>query len=180
MKVEQSKVTKLRITEVENLDPITVFLEDFGPGKGQITIQCYGKSWTSYWGAMDGRTIAEFFCDSDEHYIAKNLSQIDASVPDYEALAELAKAEVCKLRMARELDHREARRLFDEINDSPLTGDDDEAKAWLTYDQSIMSEIFGYEWWCSIPWKANPEYEYLCRIILAVQAAIKSAGNGLI
>jgi hypothetical protein len=38
MKTVMSKVTKLSITEVQNLDPITVILEDFEIGKGKIII----------------------------------------------------------------------------------------------------------------------------------------------
>ena len=52
MKIEASKVTKLLISEVQGLDPITVFLEDYEPGKGKITVSCWGKSWTAYWGGM--------------------------------------------------------------------------------------------------------------------------------
>lgn len=50
MKVELSLITKVRITEVKNLDLINVTLDDITPGKGRIMIECYGKSWSSYWG----------------------------------------------------------------------------------------------------------------------------------
>lgn len=61
MKLETSKVTKLVLSKLERLDPITVFLEDFGrrpcpidddpnywTGLGQLTVRCYGESWTAY------------------------------------------------------------------------------------------------------------------------------------
>lgn len=57
MKVTTSLVTQLKITEVPNLDPIDVMLENFEPGKGRITIRCYTKAWTSYWGGMSGQTV---------------------------------------------------------------------------------------------------------------------------
>lgn len=40
LKVEHSTVTKLVISGAPNLDPITVFLEDLAPCKGNITISC--------------------------------------------------------------------------------------------------------------------------------------------
>lgn len=56
LQVERSTVTKLVITGAQNLDPITVFLEDLAPCKGKITVSCWGKCWTAYWG---GRSIAQ-------------------------------------------------------------------------------------------------------------------------
>lgn len=59
--VERSTVTKLVITGAPWLDPITVFLEDFGrrdcaiesdpnykTAQGNITINCWSKSWNAY------------------------------------------------------------------------------------------------------------------------------------
>lgn len=74
MKIEKSKIEKLKITEAKNLDPVSVYLEDFEPGKGKIIIECYGKSWSSYWGAMSGRTISEFFFDANNDYLACKLA----------------------------------------------------------------------------------------------------------
>ena len=34
------------------LDPVTAFLEDFAPGQGQLTLVCWGRAWSHYWGAM--------------------------------------------------------------------------------------------------------------------------------
>lgn len=60
MKVEQSKVTKLVISEVKNHDPIHVYLEDYGDNRrGRVTISEFGKSWSCYWGGM-GMSLAEF------------------------------------------------------------------------------------------------------------------------
>lgn len=52
MRIEQSVVTKLLISEAPNLDPITAFLDHFEPGKGKITVNCLDKSWTANWGGM--------------------------------------------------------------------------------------------------------------------------------
>lgn len=72
------QTTAFEITELSSLrlDPIRVHLHDFGPGKGRITIECYGQSWSACWGAMgEDRTVGQFFqlCDSD--YLIQNLTQ---------------------------------------------------------------------------------------------------------
>lgn len=43
MKVEQSQVTKLEITDVKNHDPIRVYLENDNQGHGRLTITEWGK-----------------------------------------------------------------------------------------------------------------------------------------
>ncbi|MCF5327420.1 hypothetical protein GIW15_25995, partial [Pseudomonas lurida] len=70
LQVERSTVTKLVITGAPNLEPITVFLEDLAPCKGKITVNCWGKSWTAYWGGMwEGLNIGQFFCELNTGYI---------------------------------------------------------------------------------------------------------------
>jgi hypothetical protein len=64
LKVDPSTVAKLVITGALRLDPITVFLEDFGrrdcptesdatyqTALGKITINCWDNSWNAYWAA---------------------------------------------------------------------------------------------------------------------------------
>jgi len=76
------------------LDLITVFLEDFEPGKGKITIVCFGKAWTAYWGGMSGETVAEFFCSCDTSYLSGCLSNISSEVIDYREISEIVDDEV--------------------------------------------------------------------------------------
>lgn len=67
MVAEQSKINKIRI---DNTD---IFLEDFEPGKGKITVSdTYGHNYSYYWGAM-GSSLAEFVCGINEEYFARNL-----------------------------------------------------------------------------------------------------------
>ena len=74
MKIEAGTVTILHISEVPRLDPIRVTLDDIGPGQGRINIECYGKAWASYWGAMGKESIAQFVVTCDNHYLIKNLA----------------------------------------------------------------------------------------------------------
>ncbi len=78
---------KMTLTDVPALDPITVFLENFDKGRGQITITCYGKAWTAYWGAMGDRTLSEFFCDCNTDYLANKLSTVDSTITDYHKIS---------------------------------------------------------------------------------------------
>lgn len=68
MKVSPIKVTALEITEIPGLDPIRVFLQDFGSGRGRIIIECYGNAWSTYWGSM-GTDIRSFVIAVDADYI---------------------------------------------------------------------------------------------------------------
>lgn len=189
MQVERSQVTKLYITEVAGLDPVTVYLEDFGPNsastdhisrKGKITVSCWGESWTGQWSAMGDRTVSEFFCDCDAGYIigyfAPNLHSTQFS-PD--ALVAKAKRVVLDCRRGRtakhhpfHLDKEEARRLFDRIEDD-LRHVERPDHCWNHAD--LLSELFSDEWWhdASEASEPNPKYDYLVRIILAVQEALK-------
>jgi len=73
MEIEKTTIEKLRITGIKNLDPVTIFLENFKSGEGEITIKCYGEGWSAYWGGMGDRTIEKFFCDVNNDYIIGKL-----------------------------------------------------------------------------------------------------------
>jgi hypothetical protein len=175
VKVEKSLATKVVITGAPSLDPITVFIEDFEPGKGKITISIYGQSWTSYWGGMSGQDVATFinWCNAD--YLAGCLApMMNSRKFDAEVLAAKAKKKIIERRRGRCLDFdslekEQARELFDGADhfvghDTPYTLDDD-----------TMSAIYGDDWryYLSFDNAPNPEYDYLCRVIKAVQSALK-------
>lgn len=141
MKIKNDMVPTLLLTDLDRLDPIKVFYEDFEIGQGQITIICYGEAWTAYWGAIGERSIIEFVLSCDEHYLAKNLSNISSTVIDYDAIGK-------------------------EINN-----DVDRDNLAMFFDE--LSQVYGHEWYMDLPEITNPDYQYLCRIILAVQAGLK-------
>lgn len=182
MNIERSQVTKLVITGAPRLDPITVFAEDLGPRQGKITIECWGKSWSAYWGGMGDRTILEFFCSCSVDYIANKMTDERADMTDEEAIADGARRQIIKLRRGEvlrrgvtggsdirigrdDITKERARELWEDV-DTATFGND----GWG--ESTLMQEIFGDEWWCSLPTKPNPAYEYLCQIICAVQEAL--------
>lgn len=145
MEIEQSTVTKLTISGAKALDPISVILEDLEPRKGKITITCYGKAWTAYWGGMGERTIAQFFYSCDQHYLVCNLSDIRSKITDVNKFNEDA--------LALDEDH--------EYIEDPFS------------DHDLLIRLYGEDYYMCLPEKPNPDYKYLCRIILAVQEALK-------
>lgn len=170
MKITESTVRQIEITEVKGLDPIRVILSDLGPSQGRINIECWGKSWASYWGGMGNETIAEFFTTCDEHYLAKNLAQeLESQIFDPDHLIDTLKREVIKDRQEGGLSKRTARNRWTLIEELDLP----ETVDGLWSISEAMFELLGEEWWYRLPEKPNPDYQYLCRIIKTVQEALR-------
>ncbi len=174
MNVETSTVTKLLITGAEGLDPIGVYLEDFAPCKGKITVSCFDKTWHAHWGGMwDGLTVGQFFCKLNEDYI---IGYFDRSLKSLrfssEAMANKARQLIVQMRRERDLDAADARDLFDETEDISHTASLDECGG---AHRELMHRVFGDEWWILPPdaEEPNPDWAYLCRIIAAVQQALR-------
>ncbi|MCU1736341.1 MULTISPECIES: hypothetical protein [unclassified Pseudomonas] len=194
LKVERSTVTKLVITGAPRLDPITVFLEDFGrracptesnpnyqTAQDKITINCRDNSWNAYWGGMGPRTAAEFVSDCDWHYILNCLDHgIGATVFSGDALYTLAKKCIFQRRRQQtgrhdwelgELSKGEARELWHDID--ALRGIESSNECW--HHSRLLTELFGEEWHYSIDGKAveeNQKFTYLRRVVEAVQQAL--------
>jgi len=163
MKILQEAIRKLTITEVERLDPISVYLEDFGAGQGKITITCFDESWTAYWGGMGNRTISEFVRSCDNHYLAKNLSKIPSEINDPTHLCQDMLKNILSKRKALELNETDAREYFDNIK---FYSDHSDSEGIMN-EHGLLTVCYGDEWWYCLPKKPNPDYEYLCRIITA-------------
>ncbi|MDR0216123.1 MAG: hypothetical protein LBJ15_19295 [Comamonas sp.] len=175
MKIETGTVTMLRITEVPGLDPIRVTLDDIGPGKGRINIECYSKAWASYWGATGKESIAQFVVTCDNHYLIKNLAP---ELAGDKFCGHQLEANACKLitqmRRKRELDHNEARDYYARAQDLHSCGTLNEC--WHA-DTELLQALYGQdEWWypagdaARIP---NPEYTHMERICDAVREALQ-------
>lgn len=78
----------LRVTDAPGLDPISVFIRDTGPSAGQIIIECYGRSWTAFWGSMGNNTVADFFEKSEVDYIVRRM--VDHTLPQKKLKEEMA------------------------------------------------------------------------------------------
>lgn len=194
LKVVRSTVTKLVITGAPRLDPITVFLEDFGrrncrteadPNyqtvQDKITINCWDNSWNAHWGGMGPRTVAEFVADCDWHYILNCLDRgISPTVFSGNTLHALVKKCIVQRRRQQagrhewelgELSKDEARELWRDIDE--LRGIESANECW--HQSRLLTELFGEEWHYPLDGKTveeNHKFTYLHRVVEAVQAAL--------
>ena len=143
MKITKKSLTKLLLTELDNLDPVSVIVENFELGRGKIIIECFGESWASTWGAIGlDRNISQFFCDCSNDYLIKNLSQVKRTITDFDKINEAA----------------ETKNLARQNKDCP--------------GYQVLEELYGCDWLYNLPEKTNPDYEYLWRIIDVVKKAL--------
>lgn len=168
MNIEQSKVRKIRITDIERLDPVTVYTENFERGKGKIVIECAGQSWSSYWPAMGSKTIEQFFISINNGYAINNLAgSLSEEVTDEEAIELMIKKQVIIKRKAKELNQQQASVIWDDVT----TLDDLSNNHWFVGDVcELLFECNVYE--LDLPQKPNHHYTYLEHICDAVRAAL--------
>lgn len=182
MQVEESTVRHLRITGADRLDPISVTLQDFGPGQGKIAIDVWGEAWACYWGAMgEQNTISSFFQKASVGYLAEKLSpNLARSRFSNEKLRRAAKKEILSLRRKGDLNQGEARGLYDDVE---WELENVETLSDCAHHSHFMNSVFGDCWHESIGYhdtqEPNPPYTYFCRVIEAVKAglALWESGN---
>lgn len=187
MNIEITTVKKLRIGDLMGepykLDPVSVILEDYEPGRGRIIVECAGESWSAWWGAMSGRAVAQFVCDCGADYIIGCIaSQVRESRFSGAALHALAKRSVIARRLGQSdyweygdrLEKHEAAELWSELDD--LKSVEGDQACWRHSD--LLTRLFGEEWWhmASTATEPNPAYHYLQRLVAAVQAGLLEAG----
>ncbi len=174
MEIEQSKVTKLKLTQVDNLDPITVFVDDIEKGKGKITIECWGKSWSAYWGGMGAQNIAEFWQSTSVDYLANCLW--DHTNPqtelDFEKVIKDVRDHILELRRENLIDSFFAREIYD-IEEwqefAPQhTYDDWSCPSYLDKDDFNRLNLPEHS---EMPEAPTSDYRYLTLIVAAVRAA---------
>ena len=170
MKIQKSNVEKLMVTELEGLDPVAAYLEDQGEGRGKITITCYGKAWTAYWGAM-GCGIREFVLSADNGYLINKLdSRIERRVMAYDQTAIYARKKIIEQRRDREITKRLAREYWQETE----AMEDVCCKDEIHKHVGCLQEIAGPFWYENFPQEESCEYHHLNRILTAVKDALAS------
>ncbi len=58
----------------DRLDPVTVFVEQYSPSCSRVTVQCYARAWTAYWGSHGEQPVEQFMLQNHAEYIAQNLT----------------------------------------------------------------------------------------------------------
>ncbi|WP_330162851.1 hypothetical protein, partial [Enterobacter hormaechei] len=151
------------LTDLERLDPVRVMIENYEPGKGRVTITCYGKAWTAAWFAMGGDDVQTFIKRvSDDYLIGCLAPQLRSTVgDDNDANLIFVKSEIIKLRREREIDAETARNMWDEAENAD---DVKESCCCFGVGNELLS-LFGDEpWYAGWPTVPNPAYQYLERM----------------
>lgn len=147
MKIQHSQIDKILITQIPNLDPISVFLEDYGSekGRGKVTIECFGDAWSHFWGSIGNKTIGEFFCSCDNHYLREKFApELKSNIIDEDNRANHARQHIIERRKEDLITKEEARRLYNL------------AEHLCASDEDLMYDIYGDEWWDYAPTVSYP------------------------
>lgn len=174
MEIEISQSIKMRLSGLECLDPIEVLVDNYEPGKGKITITCYGKAWTASWFAMSGQTISQFFRRCGNDYLIGYLSpQLEKQIDgDNDDNIIFVKREIIKLLRTNEITKEEAREYWDEAVSSEDVKSD--ICKWLS--GSDLASLLGDDpYYANWPMVENPSYRYLSRIVDAVKAGFEQS-----
>ena len=180
MKITQSTVVKLTLTDMDDLDPVTVVVEDICKGKGKIIIECFGKSWSAYWGGMGTRTLSEFFVSCYDEYLVNNLApRLVKYEPDYDQFRQEMRLKVCEMRRESAISKNLARELYsveewDEyVSDNPYEPISNPCSVCDSEFDELDFDGF------DVPERVTSDYQYLLRIVGAVKEAFRSTSSAM-
>ncbi|WP_149983306.1 hypothetical protein [Pseudoalteromonas rhizosphaerae] len=177
MKWTESTVTKLLIKDVDGLDPITVYIENYALGQGKLTIVICGESYSAHWNAMGSNTLEQFVLKSDNHYLSKNLvSRAKLSEPDYDGFIINIKKQLIEQRRRWGGTKTGIRELWNKLS---KIEPQEEYFSRYRADHNILIEVAGDEWWHSIPEVDSSLYKYLCKILDALKACLSERAGVL-
>lgn len=176
MQITESLVTKLVVSGAKNsdgftLDPISLYLEDFGQGRGKLTVGCWDTTWSYFWGAMGNRTLEEFILKTNNSYLANKLKREGEKFTelDIDVLKVRIKQEIITDRCQRSISRDVARDRWDRLDamdfDMPLHPDCEEV--------SYLDEVFGPDWWEGLPERTSSHGQWLWDILNAVREVLR-------
>lgn len=201
MKIEESLIKQIKVSDIERLDPITIIVEDIACGKANVTIKCFDKSWTSYWGAMGG-SIKGFFSRVNVGYLVNCFDRGISPRTDEKDVYEMTKTFnkktrelILEKRREEYLTKESALLLWQEVDnirfEDIVPEYDHESFSWKVDHWSVRyevwKELFYYDchytsrseefqqWlWDNVPfvYERNHEYDYLCRIVEVVKKVL--------
>lgn len=199
MKIVESSIKSYKVTELDNLDPITIMVEDLGEGRAEVTIKIYGESWTAYWGSMGG-TVKEFFTRTNVTYLVNCFDRGIRATSDIvdkstmrDVFEDKIKSKIKEERYNCWLTKEDARLLWDNIDildfESIVPEHDHECFNWdmdhwsvdynawskLFYSSDVYDlEEFNQWLWENVEFQYEPnhQYNYLCRIVEVVKRVL--------
>jgi len=149
MRIEHSETKTYKLFDVKALDPVTVYVQNYGAGRGGVVIECYGKAWSAYWGGMGDNTLEQFFLSCNNGYIIGKMLE-ERFETDFDAINKAFKENGIDNEVSSDIE--------------------------VALCAKDMRECFGDDWMCDVPQCKSKEFGYLSRIIDAVKEAFKSAG----
>lgn len=173
MKVETTQIRKIEITEVDGMDPISVYLEDLAPGKGKATITTPSRSWSYEWWAIgNDNDIRKFLIGCDEVYLGTKMYDGERWVTDFDAIPQFIRERAIETRRDGYVTREEARTVYDFASEVERIGPDEHA--WfLAYTPKEVLEVWpdiAFE----LPTRKSDRLEYFHKIILTVQEALRA------
>ncbi|MDR6397967.1 hypothetical protein ACTOWA_00315 [Herbaspirillum seropedicae] len=174
MEITKSNLVKLTITGAPALDPIGVFLEDIEPGKGKVVIECAGDSWTAYWSAMGKqKTVAQFISATSADYL------VGCMVPgmrshryDPAQAQRICFQHILKERRRRDMERHEAKELWITVKQTHFYDH-------MGGNAGLFQEVFGDEWWYSVPESPNPSWTRIERVMQVVIDALRWSNQAI-
>lgn len=73
MRIEEKKVESFVIYDAPALDPVLVVLDNMGHGRGKLIVECFGSTWSTYWGAIGDCSLREFIISCSPDYIQNRM-----------------------------------------------------------------------------------------------------------
>lgn len=193
MKIEEKLTKSIIVSELENLDPITIMIDEKGEGAAQITIKCWDKSWTAYWGGM-GSGVKQFFSRVDVCYLVNCFDRgirDSTNTLDTTSMQKVFETKVKERILERVRDgytkYPEHRTIWNECSQVDLEEiePDHPYDSWHIFDdwrvtscdwKIIWSDQEDFDdWMCNnVPeeYEPNYEYQYLSRIVEVVKKVL--------
>lgn len=203
MKVTKSLVESILVEDIPSLDPVTILVNNLGEGQAEVTIKCYDKSWTSYWGSMGG-TVEDFFSRVNIDYLVNCFDRgirSESDEKDTNSMEETFRKKMREYILDRRREEyilkEDARAAWESVESIDMEAiapeHDHECFGWSvdhwTVESSVWKPLFGgscgdddyYEedfsqWlWENVPFEYEPnyEYKYLCRIVEVVKKVLE-------
>jgi hypothetical protein len=145
MRIEHSETKTYKLFDVKALDPITVFVSNYGAGRGGLVIECFGKAWSAYWGGMgEDNTLEQFFLSCNNGYIVGKMLE-EKFQTDFDTINKLLEENGFDFSVSSDIE--------------------------VALSAKEMSVCLGDDWMFDIPRCKSGDYHYLSRIIDAVKEA---------
>lgn len=147
MKFTKKQTETYVLSELKDLDPVTVYVTNYEPEKGKVVIECFDGCWSYYWGAMGaGRTLQQFFLKAGNDYLITKFLGAKSMQTDFEEINDIA--------------HKKG------FADLVVTSDVE-----IAWQADLMGKCFGPDWMIELPRCESSDYHWLNKIVNVIKAA---------